>query len=162
MTSSPTDAVLDQLSQFLRFGGHDEDTIRAWLEELESLATSDDLPALLGMLEDDDTTGVLWAVLYIAENLGDAYLTALSQALPQMWQRAPQWSMTAVLRIVNTHNEPDDCIAPFAASVRARPEAQLTLEALLDTLEVEDHLIEGQQAALEALRTALKSSRTSP
>lgn len=159
MTRDAIATLLGKLSHFLRFRDDDEDTVRAWLEQLEVEATADDLPDLLAMLDDEDTTGALWGVLYIAENLGEAYLEALVDALPKLWSRAPNWAITATLRIVNTFGEPDDCVPEFVALAKRDPKAMLTLEALLDTVEVEDHLVDDQQDALDAMRAALKANR---
>ena len=49
------------------------------------------------------------------ESFDDDYLAGLLEALPELAQRAPTWADTAVLRIVNTRGEPEDCTGTFIA-----------------------------------------------
>ena len=74
---------------------------------------------MFGLLEDDDPYGVLWSVFYVMEGMDDAYLEELVSVLPGLDQRAPVWAETALLRIINTRGEPEDCTGTFEAYVRA-------------------------------------------
>ncbi len=66
------------------------------------------------MLEDDDLYGVLLSVFFLAEGMDDAYLSALLQGLPGLYERAPIKAEMAVIRIVNTFGEGDeDCTVTF-------------------------------------------------
>lgn len=114
--------------------------LEAVAASLDVGATPEHLPALFGLLEDSDPHGVLWPVLYVAEDQGDAYLTGLVEALPGLAVRAPTWAETAVLRILNTRGEPDDCTEVFEAAVRAATEGtrQVVVE-MLDRLVTQWH-----------------------
>jgi hypothetical protein len=119
-------AALEELAFVLHTGSDPgPDAIEALLGRLAANADATVLPGIFGLLDDDDASGLLWPVFYVAEDQGDAYLRALLAALPHLLERAPSWAETAVLRIINTRDEPEDCTARFdqlaaASSVRAR------------------------------------------
>src|SRR5690606_24576648 len=80
-----------------------------------------------------DPLGILWSIFYVAENMDDAYLEGLLDALPGLWERAPGWAETAILRILNTRDEPEDCTAQFEALAKQQPSS--TRELLREILE---------------------------
>src|SRR5690606_3291696 len=85
MTASDTvGSLLERLSAFLRYGDRSEEEVQGWLEEIDEHAQPSDLPRLFAILDDDDTSGVLWDVLYIAESMDDDYLRALLDQLPAL------------------------------------------------------------------------------
>src|SRR5688500_5145420 len=91
------------------------EVLDALIDRLRAHADASILPAIFGLLDDDDASGLLWPVFYVAEDQGDAYLSALLNALPHLSERAPGWAEIAVLRILNTRGEPEDCTASFDA-----------------------------------------------
>ncbi len=126
----------------------------AQLQRLEAIATPELLPDLLGALEDDDPAGVLWSLFYIAESMDDAYLEALLDALPGLHRRAPRWAETAVIRILNTRGEPEDCTPQFLALAAKRSATlrRLLVRIATDIAAEPDELAPGQ---LETLREAV-------
>lgn len=91
------------------------DEVPRLVERLQQTADPTLIPAMFGALDDDDPHGVLWSVFYMLESFDDDYLAGLLEALPELSQRAPTWAETAVLRIVNTRGEPEDCTGTFVA-----------------------------------------------
>ena len=124
------------------------------LHRLEAIATPELLPDLLGALEDDDPAGVLWSLFYVAESMDDAYLGALLDALPGLHRRAPRWAETALIRILNTRGEPEDCTPEFLelAATRSATLRKLLVRIATDIAAEPDELAPGQ---LEALREAV-------
>ncbi len=96
------------------------DDIAPLIARLQDIATKDQIPAMFGVLDDDDPSGALWSVFYLLEGFDDDYLAGLLDALPALAERAPRWAETALLRIVNTRGEPEDCVATFIALGRHR------------------------------------------
>ena len=135
--------------------------VDAKLQRLGTIATPELLPDLFGALEDDDPGGVLWSLFYVAEGMDDAYLEGLLEALPGLHRRAPRWAETAIIRILNTRGEPEDCTPQFLELAAARP---ATLRKLLvricnDIAAEPDELAPGQ---LDALRTAIVALGAEP
>jgi hypothetical protein len=128
--------------------------LESQLERLGALATPALLPDLFGALEDDDPAGVLWSLFYLAEGMDDAYLGALLDALPGLHQRAPRWAETAVIRILNTRGEPEDCTATFLDLAGTRPAVlrRLLVRIATDIAAEPDELAPGQ---LETLAEAI-------
>jgi len=157
MTASDTvGSLLERLSAFLRYGDRSEEEVQGWLEEIDEHAQPSDLPRLFAILDDDDTSGVLWDVLYIAESMDDDYLRALLDQLPALWARAPQWAITAVLRILNTAGDEEDCVAEFLALARTTPASHTALHEIAAQLEEDRDLVQDEQrAALRDLLAAL-------
>ena len=65
-------------------------------------------------LEDDDPTGILWALFYIAENMDDAYLSALIEALPapafaESSASKPGWVTTGTPRAAQASCTQETC-----------------------------------------------------
>lgn len=148
--------VLDRLDSFLRFGDQSEEDVHDWVEDLEAAAGPDDLPRLFAVLRDEDASGVLWDILYIAEGMDDDYLRVLVEQLPALWSRAPQWAITAVLRILNTSGEDEDCVADFIEHAKAHSPAHPSLRELAHALEDDGDLVQDEQRrAAQALIAAL-------
>jgi hypothetical protein len=106
------------LARIVLFARSDEDLgdeVPRLVERLQQTADPTLIPAMFGALDDDDPHGVLWSVFYMLESFDDDYLAGLLEALPELAQRAPTWADTAVLRIVNTRGEPEDCTGTFVA-----------------------------------------------
>lgn len=156
-TTDVVGTILDRLATFLRYGEQREEEVQSWLEKLEEAAGPDDLPRLFALLDDDDASGVLWDVLYIAEGLDDAYLRVLVEQLPALWARAPQWAITAVLRVLNTAGEEEDCVPRFVDLARGYPPAHAALRELAGQLEEEDEELvqEEQRQAVRMLIATL-------
>ncbi len=117
---------------------------------LQALATPALLPAMFGILEDRDPYGVLWSVFYIMEDMDDAYLDALLDALPGLWERAPRWAETALVRIANTRGEPDDCTETLVSFAKTKSAAirKLTATILRGLAEDPEGLTREQQQTL--------------
>ena len=127
--------ALATIALWRRTGEDPGEELEVVAASLEVGATPEHLPALFALLEDSDPFGVLWPVLYVAEDQGDDYLLALVEALPGLAVRAPQWAQTAVLRILNTRGEPEDCTEAFEAAVRAAgEESRQVVVDMLDQL----------------------------
>jgi hypothetical protein len=128
--------------------------LEAQLHRLGEIATPALLPDLLGALEDDDPAGLLWSLFYVAEGMDDAYLVALLDALPGLHRRAPRWAETAVIRILNTRGEPDDCTVAFLelASQRGVTLRRLIVRIATDIAADPEELAPGQ---LDTLREAV-------
>jgi hypothetical protein len=126
------------------------------LHRLGEIATPALLPDLLGALEDDDPAGVLWSLFYVAEGMDDAYLAGLLDALPGLHRRAPRWAETAVIRILNTRGEPDDCTAAFLelAAQRTVTLRRLLVRIAVDIAAEPDELAPGQ---LDTLAHAIEA-----
>jgi hypothetical protein len=112
-----------------------DDDLPRLLDRLEATLDPSLVPSLFGALDDDDPHGVLWSVFYLLEGLDDDYLRGLVTALPELVARAPRWAETAVLRIVNTRGEPEDCIDALVAVAREqKAPARKRLVAVLEKL----------------------------
>jgi hypothetical protein len=112
---------------------------------------------MLGVLEDDDPHGVLWSVFYLLEGFDDDYLAGLIAALPALHERAPGWTDTALLRIVNTRGEPEDCTGAFVALAKRRPARERKeVVAILRALEQgEEPLAPVQRKAITEMAAAI-------
>ncbi|MEM6291617.1 MAG: hypothetical protein AAGA54_10140, partial [Myxococcota bacterium] len=130
---------------------------QALVAQLEAVASPALLPDLLGALEDEDPYGILWSVFYLAENMDDAYLQALLDAMPGLHARAPRWAETALIRIWNTHDEPDDCTPAFLAQMKTADASvrAAVLEVTGGIARDLDDLVPKQRAALAVLVDAL-------
>jgi hypothetical protein len=119
------------------------------------------LPAMFGVLEDEDPHGILWSVFYIIEGLDDdVYLPALMSSLPGLWQRAPRWAETAVIRILNTRGEADDCVDTFIEVARAHPpdEQAVLIEILHSLTQDAEALAPAQSETIDHTLDALGES----
>ena len=103
----------------MRTGEEPGADINQHVDAIERGADTSLLPRMFGLLEDDDPYGLLWSVFYVMEGMDDAYLEQLVTVLPALDERAPGWAETAVLRIINTRGETEDCTESFEAFVRA-------------------------------------------
>jgi len=146
-TTDDVGTLLEHIASFMRFGDRSEEEVNAWIDELEAKAEPDDLPRLLAAFDDDDVSGALWGILHVAEGMDDHYLEALLDHLPALWARAPQWAITAVLRIVNSAGEEDDCVPRFIELARAWPAAHPALRALGEQMEAEGDFVSDEQRA---------------
>jgi hypothetical protein len=128
------------------------------LEALEAIADESLLPDLLAALEDDDPGGSLWSLFYLAENMDDAYLAALLDALPGLHERAPHWAETAVIRILNTRGEPEDCTGTFLhmAGERTKTLRRLLVRILQAVAREPDELAPGQAEIIAETIAALE------
>ena len=115
--------LLARISLFARAQEDVGEELAALVARLEQIAEPSLVPALFGVLDDDDPQGVLWPLFYLLEGFDDAYVEGLLAALPELYERAPGWAETAVLRIANTRGEPEDCTATFVALARKRKAA---------------------------------------
>lgn len=112
-----------------------DDDLPRLLDRLEATLDPSLVPSLFGALDDDDPHGVLWSVFYLLEGLDDHYLRGLVTALPELVARAPRWAETAVLRIVNTRGEPEDCVDALVTIARElKAPARKRLVSVLDKL----------------------------
>lgn len=149
--TSAAKALLDQL----RALGPETDPTETFAE-LETLAGPELLADLLGSLQDEDSSELSWAVFYLAESMDDAYLEAVLDTLVEFAQRAPGWTDTALIRIWNTHGDPEDCTEAFhrLAKQRSLATRSLLMEKAANLLADPDATPEqctALRAALDAL-----------
>ena len=85
------------------------------------------MPRLLSLLEDNDPYGIYWNVLYVLEKFDDAYLRVLLDGIEALYERAPEWAYTTIIRILNTRGDEDDCTAAFERLVNASSPTTRTL-----------------------------------
>ncbi|MBK8237006.1 MAG: hypothetical protein KBB21_29745 [Nannocystaceae bacterium] len=112
--------MLARISLFSRSEEDLGDELPRLVARLEEVVERSLMPAMFGVLDDDDPHGALWSVFYLLEGLDDDYLDGLLDALPGLLQHAPGWAQTAILRIVNTAGEPEDCTNTLIALARRR------------------------------------------
>jgi hypothetical protein len=150
--------ALEDLAFYVRTGEDPGEALPDLLERLHANADASLLPAMFGLLDDQDTSGLLWPVFYVAEEQGDAYLQALVAALPHLQERAPGWAEIAVLRILNTRGEPEDCTASFdRAATKASAGAKTALQRLLTRMlgDTAEPLTADQRASVKATAKAI-------
>ncbi len=152
----------DVLARIVLFARSEEDLgeeMPRLIERLEQTADASLVPAMIGALDDDDPHGALWSVFYLLESFDDDYLAGLIAALPELADRSPRWAETAVLRIVNTHGEPEDCTDAFVAiAQRQRPPSRKRTSALLARMgKTNDGLHTAQRKILADLARAVNS-----
>ncbi|MBL4687284.1 MAG: hypothetical protein JKY37_21990 [Nannocystaceae bacterium] len=145
----------------MRTGEEPGQDVAAQVDAVERGATPDMLPRMFGVLEDDDPYGLLWSIFYVMEGMDDAYLQAFIAAVPGLEERAPGWAETALLRVVNTRDEPEDCTEAFEAIVRAADDTTRALVAAIATrlMDSEDAGLSGsQRRSLQASVAAFEVS----
>lgn len=149
--------VLGRIVMAARADEELDDDLPRLLDRLEASLDPSLVPSLFGALDDDDPHGVLWSVFYLLEGLDDHYLRGLVTALPELLARAPRWAETAVLRIVNTRGEPEDCIDALVAVARElKPPARKRVAAVLEKLtKGADGLHSSQRKTLEEITRAI-------
>lgn len=161
---APIDSLgaADVLTRLVLFARSEEDLgdeVPRLIDRLAQTADATLIPAMFGALDDEDPHGVLWSIFYLLEGFDDDYLAGLIDALPDLLERAPGWAHTAVLRIVNTHGEPEDCTATFVALARrgrvpARKRIATVLARMGKTL---DGLHPSQRKLLAGFATSIAS-----
>jgi len=129
-TADNIDGLLDRLRKVAQFGGDALEELPRLIEQLEQIDDPAVMPRLLGLLEDNDPYGIYWNVLYVLEKFDDAYLRALLDGVEALYARAPQWTYTCVIRILNTRGDEDDCTAAFERMVQASPSRALVVQIL--------------------------------
>ncbi len=129
-TADNIDGLLDRLRKVAQFGGDALEELPRLIEQLEQIDDPAVMPRLLGLLEDNDPWGIYWNVLYVLEKFDDAYLRALLDGVEALYARAPQWTYTCVIRILNTRGDEDDCTAAFERMVQASPSRALVVQIL--------------------------------
>jgi hypothetical protein len=152
--------VLTRLVMLARSEEEPGEELPALVERLQATADASLVRTLFGALDDDDPHGVLWSIFYVLEGLEDAYLEGLLEALPDLLERAPVWAETAVLRIVNTKDEPDDCIDAFVTLARAQKAAarKRTIATLVRMGKSSDGLHPSQRKTLAAMGKAIEKA----
>jgi len=155
-TLGPTE-VLGRIALHARAEGEPGDELPVLLARLQEVATAALVPAMFGVLEDDDPHGVLWSVFYLLEGFDDTYLAGLVDALPALRERAPGWADTALLRIINTRGEPEDCIGAFVALAKRRraPARKELVTALRELAGGDEPLAPIQKRAITEMLDAL-------
>ena len=90
--------------------------------------------------------------------MDDAYLAALLDALPGLYQRAPRWAETAVIRILNTRGEPEDCTQTFLqlAGERTKTLRRLIVRILKGVAREPEELAPGQAELIAETIVALE------
>ncbi|MEZ4385043.1 MAG: hypothetical protein R3A79_27185 [Nannocystaceae bacterium] len=141
-------ALIDRLHKAAQFGDDSLEELPRLLQRIEGVRDPGLLPELLGLFEDSDPYGIYWNILYVLENFPDEqYLSALLEALPALYARAPVWAETCVIRVLNTRGDPDDCTATFERLVKAGtdPNRLLVLELLGEMLHDPESDLDKQQ-----------------
>ncbi|MBC8071987.1 MAG: hypothetical protein IAG13_26905, partial [Deltaproteobacteria bacterium] len=151
--------VLARLSMFARAQEDVGEELTALVARLEQLAEAALVPALFGVLDDDDPHGVLWSVFYLLESFDDAYFDGLLTVLPDLYERAPGWAETAILRIANTRGEPEDCIdAVVVLAKQRKAPVRRKLVALVDRIAADtEGLHPSQRRSVEQLARAIEA-----
>ena len=157
--------VLERLRLVARLGGELQNEVPGLISRLQRTATAEHVPALFDVLEDDDTQGVSWAVFFILEGFDDDYLRGLLDALPALWNRAPSWVQTSLIRVLNTRGDDDDCTAEFERMAKAKNKS--TRELVLDILkqiavDAEGELAEDQQQSVAQAISAISGRSVWP
>jgi hypothetical protein len=154
---SPTE-LLGRIALHARAEGEPGDELPALLSRLQDVGTAALVPAMFGVLEDDDPHGVLWSVFYLLEGFDDDYLAGLVDALPALRERAPGWADTALLRIINTRGEPEDCIGAFVALAKRKrgPERKELVTALEELAAGSEPLAPIQKRAITEMLDTLR------
>jgi hypothetical protein len=126
-TADDIHGLLDRLRKAAQFGGEALEDLPRLIEQLEQIDDPAVMPRLLGLLEDNDPYGIYWNVLYVLEKFDDAYLRALLGSIEALYERAPQWTYTCIIRILNTRGDEDDCTAAFERLVNESGQETRTL-----------------------------------
>ena len=114
--------------------------------------------ALLQLLDDDaDPFNLRSHLLLALERLPEqAYFAAFLDAVPRLYEDAPKWGFTAMMRLLNTRGSEEDSAEAFEAAVAAADAStqELVIELLLEGAEeLPDELAEVVHGAVERLRT---------
>ncbi|MFV8752440.1 hypothetical protein ACNOYE_17985 [Nannocystaceae bacterium ST9] len=141
-------ALIDEIGGLLE----QFETIRARASELRRALRNLDhpgaAPGVLALFDRDGDPFQLRTHLLLAlERMPeDAYFAALLDAMPQMVEQAPEWAFSAMMRLLNTREHPDDSAFRFEAAAR-QASAQVR-EAVAELLLEQVEALPEDQAAM--------------